>query len=343
MLLFDILMGNDDKVLSKIETILYSQNNLISLANGKVGVNWVFKYLTKKQQLLSKNTLADLVNDDEILKTESIELFKVGDIDFLHGALGISYYFLFDDENIDIPYHNLIIDMLFESFEKNGMFCYQNPGIYSLGLSHGLPSIIKYLIECYKRKISVEKSEKLIFSIVEFILSNKNGSEYLSCFPGVVNTMNFNETRNSRLAWCYGDLSLSYILFQTSIVFNIDSLRIYSLEIMYKCMKRKTLNESMINDAGVCHGSAGVAHIFNRMWSITNDKKFRQATDFWIKQTLEFGTKINGKTEFKKYNAKINEYEINHSLLEGNAGVGLVLYSYLTGDFSWDYCLMLND
>jgi hypothetical protein len=108
-------------------------------------------------------------------------------------------------------------------------------------------------------------------------------------------------------------------------------------------MKRKTLNESMINDAGVCHGSAGVAHIFNRMWSITNDKKFRQATDFWIKQTLEFGTKINGKTEFKKYNAKINEYEINHSLLEGNAGVGLVLYSYLTGDFSWDYCLMLND
>ncbi len=33
----------------------------------------------------------------------------------------------------------------------------------------------------------------------------------------------------------------------------------------------------------------------------------------------------------------------NHELLQGMLGIGVVLLSYITEDFSWNYCLMLND
>mgnify|MGYP000993101183 CR=1 FL=1 len=101
--------------------------------------------------------------------------------------------------------------------------------------------------------------------------------------------------------------------------------------------------ETIVFDAGICHGSAGVAHIFNKMAHYTNNVIFKEAADYWIKKTLEFAHHKDGIGGYKSYTHTDEKWKKEVGFLEGSIGIGLVLSSYITGNFDWDYCLMLND
>jgi lantibiotic biosynthesis protein len=99
----------------------------------------------------------------------------------------------------------------------------------------------------------------------------------------------------------------------------------------------------MVKDAGFCHGCAGIAHMYNKLWHSTHQPVFKAACDFWMQRTLDMATYPDGMAGHKKYTGTEGVFESTPALLDGVAGIGLVLLSYLTGDFSWDYCLMLNN
>lgn len=93
-------------------------------------------------------------------------------------------------------------------------------------------------------------------------------------------------------------------------------------------------------DAGICHGSAGLAHIFNRFFQATGDSLFKEAAIFWIRQTLS----QRGRTGVGGYNGMrwLNDnghvrWKYNRGILTGAAGVGLVLASALSAvEPEWD-------
>ncbi|MGM1431263.1 lanthionine synthetase LanC family protein [Sphingobacterium lactis] len=320
-----------------------------TICNGKSGINWLFCYFYYQNQL-DYETLNIICWDNENLAKMAINYIKSGNIDFLHGGLGISYYLLYNPDFRDVPFFETVFNLLLEINEKfGGRIPYWDfetanfmPDKLNLGLSHGLPSILKFCIQSYNSGICKAHAHDLAKRIVNSILKIKPSGSPLIYYPSIYD---FNDTtdRNyhSRLAWCYGDLSLGYILLQYSLTFKDKEVELYSKEILLSTTKRQSLIETQINDVGICHGISGVIHIYNKLWHLTNDTVFKDACDYWLVQIINTWEKDNDII-YKKFNSSKGVFEPSNGLLEGSIGVGLVLFSFLHEEFSWDYCLMLN-
>jgi hypothetical protein len=344
---------DDEAFQSNIE--LLAENSLSfsypTFCSGFAGINWFFKYLYEKN-VLNKEDLSMLCYRDKELENVSIQMLQIGNYDFFHGAVGIAYYLLYSPNMAPERYFSdffEVINSLFDKSTNNDSIPSYNFSTKSIvhsevnfGLSHGVPSILKFCVQCFKQGICIDASRKLAWRIINYLLAHTNPAPAISYFPYSVSTVKETE-RVTRLAWCYGDLGVGIVLYQAGIVFQDKRIVDFSLEVLLHSTKRRTIGEAIIFDAGVCHGTAGIAHIYNRMWHYTKDPVFKEACDYWIRKTVDFSTYEDGIAGYKKYNGINKEYESEYGLVEGTTGIGLVLLSYLTGDFSWDYCLMLND
>jgi hypothetical protein len=112
--------------------------------------------------------------------------------------------------------------------------------------------------------------------------------------------------------------------------------------LLFAAEKRRNLQENYVMDAGLCHGTAGIGHIFYRMWRNTRMLEFKNAADYWMNETLKMAKFEDGLTGYKTWHGKsgwINSY----GLLEGIAGIGLALLTYYYEiEPTWDECLLLS-
>jgi hypothetical protein len=177
--------------------------------------------------------------------------------------------------------------------------------------------------------------------IVAFYREAQN-SEGHSLFPYYVSG-NDPERTSSRLGWCYGDLVAGYLFYGAGKAIGNPSISAYAMDILTHSTSRLTLQRTEVHDGGICHGSAGLAHIYRRIHRSTGRECFREAADHWLRRTILAADYTGGRIAYKSYDPRSRTYSVNDSLLEGTAGVGLVLLSALTHDDSWDHCLMLND
>jgi hypothetical protein len=108
--------------------------------------------------------------------------------------------------------------------------------------------------------------------------------------------------------------------------------------------KRLDLEKNKIFDACVCHGSAGIAHFFNRMYHETKMKEFYDISIYWIETTLKMASFSDGLAGFKTWHTEqhggwVNEY----CLLEGISGIGLSLLSfYNSKTLDWDKAFLMS-
>ena len=174
-----------------------------------------------------------------------------------------------------------------------------------------------------------------------------NDNTSISTFPTMIQYNQLenikNVTNTSRLAWCYGDLSSAYVLLEAAQTLNDSSSYNKAISIAIQTTKRKTLEETSVIDAGICHGSSGLALMYILLHRKTKIQDFQDAADFWIQDTLDKAIHEDGLAGFKawqgqEYGGWINEY----GLLEGVAGIGLVLLTYLNPEIpAWYRCLLL--
>lgn len=326
------------------------ESNYFTFSNGKAGFKWLFSYL-RKYNILDNDDYSNLSYDNFILEQASLKYFSKNNYDFLHGGLGISYYSLYNSLGFSNSYFDKIYDELFRLVNLNTkykmFFEYDfdsNKHIrnsVNFGLFHGCVSVLKFCIESFKKDVCKERSKEMAYKINDFLL-NKNYLDQLkhSFYPQILNK---DEIKPSRLGWCYGDLSLGYVLYQAGLVFKDTTVIDFSLKILKLTTTRRENEVTKIFDAGICHGTAGVAHIYNKLAILTNDVSFEESSKYWIEQTIQYSSYNDGIGGYKRFNAYENIYERSPGLLEGTAGIGLVLSSYLSGNFDWDYCIMLNE
>ncbi len=318
-----------------------------TLANGKTGINW-FYFQMYKWNFIDLEDLNEICFEDSNLSLTSLNMLSIGNYDFLHGSLGIAYYLL--ERNINPSFFENYFKELNRLCSRRtdgmvGNFNFMDNNIefdrVNIGLAHGILSILKFCLQCYRNKICRKESYDLAKKITGYMISNQNDSREFSYFSSlVVDGKEKNEV--SRLAWCYGDLSIAYVLYQSSLIFKDTGLEKFALEVFDHSMKRVDSDRTFVRDAGICHGAAGIAHIYNKMWHHTRHRSFKNACDFWIDQTLKFDKFSDTVSGYKQYFSPTNTYQSSSGLLEGSSGIGLVLISYLTNDFDWDYCVMLN-
>src|SRR6185436_19195440 len=101
-----------------------------------------------------------------------------------------------------------------------------------------------------------------------------------------------------------------------------------------------------VRDPGVCHGAAGLAHLFNRFWQASGEEVFAEAARFWIGRTLELrvpGAEIAGFRAWHAQPVPQGEWIAEPGFLEGATGIGLVLLAAVsTVEPEWDRILLVS-
>jgi lantibiotic biosynthesis protein len=154
------------------------------------------------------------------------------------------------------------------------------------------------------------------------------------------------ERDEARLAWCYGDAGLAAALFCAARAMGEKDWEEESLIIMRRAASRP-FAESKIFDAGICHGTSGLAHIFNRFYQATGEDIFKEAAINWFEHTLEMRVHENGIAGFAAFHLEDDfqtpQWQAEPGLLEGATGIALALLAATTNvQPDWDRMLLLS-
>jgi len=215
---------------------------------------------------------------------------------------------------------------------------------YNLSLSHGMSSIVGVLTKLNEFDDFKNATSHLLIKCINYIRKFKTTDDKsVSLFPSMIPQDDENINWHSRIAWCYGDLGIGIRFWYASKVLKDEALKNEALAILKHAAKRISKEDSMVTDAGICHGSYGNAQIFYRMYKETNDAEFKDASDIWIKHGLDSAIHEDGYAGYKQWRGLDKDWKPELNLLEGIAGIGLTIIDQLADfDTNWDECLMIS-
>ena len=318
-----------------------------SYCNGLAGFGTVLQLLCEKE-ILDINVEEVIGDFDDYLSKKMFEYLEQGNIDFLHGSLGIAYYFLKrGKEKIVMEF----IIKLIDKSEKNlsGIFWEVEIDVgekkergVNYGLAHGMFSIVSFFNQVILSGRFVQHNRYLkdcLSEIGNFILAGKLRSTSVNTFPTwntPSNKMNF-----SRLSWCYGDVSAGLTILQSAIVTKNEYLYKESIEILNKTLKRIDVERESVIDAGFCHGSSGLSHLYYKIYKLTGVEEFHSQSDYWLEVTFKKASHADGYAGYKTFYQN-QGWKSQVGVLEGVSGIGLVLLSRLDDTLSdWDHLFLI--
>lgn len=322
-----------------------------TFCDGLAGFSWLFNYFNGKGTIEVDMTEV-FADTDQYLYKWMMNQISNGNYDYLHGAIGVGVYFLSrESDSKCIKYLSDLVDGLdrIGIKEEDGSIKFltilnykTGEKGYNLSLSHGISGIIVFLTRVIEKGINEGKAKKVLGGCVLYMQKHKLPSSnlYYSMFPNSVS--NDNILCSSRLAWCYGDLGNGIALYQAGTITKNKEWEEFALSVLMKCTLRRDLNQNSVMDAGLCHGTAGIGHIFHRMYRYTNDNAFKEAAQFWFDETKKMAVHKDGIAGYKTWHGK-DGWIKESNLLEGVSGIALALYCWENNiDPDWDRCLLLS-
>jgi len=325
---------------------------------GIAGFGWAVQHLTK-EGFLSLDCDNLLGQFDEYLCSRMKMDLVDGNYDYLHGAIGYGLYFLSryqyaESSDLKLRYQSYLVELtktLEELSISSGKALKWESTLdiktgnrgFNLSLSHGISSILNFAARLYNFDVFKERTRKIIIGSSNYIFDLKDKhSEHMSLFPVWVEE-DAPPEYNSRLAWCYGDLGIGLSLLHAANSLGDGVMRNHALEILDHTTKRKLPDDTLVVDAGFCHGSYGNAHIYQKLWENAKYESFKTLVDFWIADGMRKAIYEDGYAGYKQWDGSVQNWRPQLSLLEGVTGIGLVIIDYLSKEpNSWDECLMIS-
>ena len=320
------------------------------LSSGLAGWGWFVKYL-EQEELIDINTNEFLHEIDDLLIDHLNRFISNGKYDQIHEAISIAIYYL--KRGINKP----VIQMI-EALDKTKVTdnneikwmrhdSYRNVHVYDFGLAHGIAGYLYFLSKCYQKNILSEVCLRLIQGIIKLYRNNIQQQEHVGSY--FTNSILVEDYHNKniqenfcRLAWCYGDLGILHTLLETGKIIGDHLLVNDCIDMLQRTATRRTFKETLVEDAGLCHGASGVAHIYNKLYQQTKNECFKEAAIHWYKVTLDFSKEEVGICGYLlKYGLK--GWKADAGLLTGTVGIGLSFLSTKNPKLlNWDECLLLS-
>ncbi|HVE75332.1 MAG TPA: lanthionine synthetase C family protein [Actinomycetota bacterium] len=213
-------------------------------------------------------------------------------------------------------------------------------GFYSLGVAHGWPGALVVLAGAANAGIEPERSRKLA-EMAESALLDERLAASPSCFPMIVGPGI--EPIPARSAWCYGDPGIAASLLAAADAIGNQAMRDAAIDIALNAISRPAGDTGVV-DASVCHGAAGLAHLYHRVFIGTQDERFRDASTTWFEKTLELRKEGAGPGGYAVFTPAMDQtWTPDPGFLVGAAGVGLSLLSATFGiEPQWDRLLLAS-
>ncbi len=332
--------------------------SLPSYCNGIAGFGWTLQHMADNDfvELNLDELLAPF--DDYLFNQMEFE-FNKNYFDLLHGALGYGFYFLkrYASPNASQKnkkkYSNFLTELV-NSMERIALKDGENlkwksplsnrkrSKGFNLSLSHGMSSIIYLSFKMFNNDIQKAKTSNLVYKAINYISKYQSiDNTGNSLFPNWIEPGIPNEYQ-SRVAWCYGDIGIGKAFEWAGYVLKNNDLEVKAKDILLHTSTRRNIGNTLVKDAGFCHGSFGNAHIFNQLGNSYEEKKFEKAAQFWLKDGLSRKT-IDNNQPYKHLSGTPPIWDFHLSLLEGISGIGLVMIDFLSEkENTWDECLMLR-
>lgn len=223
--------------------------------------------------------------------------------------------------------------------EAGNVITIDNPH-YNNGIAHGLPAIILVLSKIQKI-LPNDYIKNLIYQTIDLIKEYKNPSinkeeqMYLE-------RINFKKDNDypRRLAWCYSDLTLGWAFYMAGRNLHDEALLQEGKLILDHTIILEETNQLCLHSSLIClcHGSAGNAYIYKRIFDETGDEIFNIAYKKWANKAHENYEK--GEIHFEY---KLNKYIEDHTIMDGLLGYGLFLIAQQYPDSeSWNAFMLLD-
>ena len=188
-------------------------------------------------------------------------------------------------------------------------------GAWNLGAAHGAPGVIALLARAHAA--GVPTARPLLDRAVAWLLAQRLPADAGSAFPSFVAPDVV--PGRSPVAWCYGDPGAAGALFA------VPELEVQARAIAELAAARPIADSDVV-EVSICHGSAGLAHIFNRLHQSTGSEVLRASAQAWLGPVLD---------DWRP--------GAEPGLLTGAAGIGLVLLAAATDvEPRWDRLFLLS-
>jgi lantibiotic modifying enzyme len=348
---------NAAQLISQAVSAVSSQPMGATYYGGFTGIGWAVAHL--------QDQLFDPDDDDpnEAIDSGLLELLKrspwTKEYDLVSGLVGIGVYALDRlPRRAAVQSLELIVAHLDELAERDAARVTwltradllparqreQCPrGHYNLGLAHGVPGVIALLGEVCAAGIEVERSRSLLNGAVTWLLQQRLEITAQSSFPSWIGIGV--EPEDCRLAWCYGDAGVAVALLAAARSVNETDWERAALVIARRAAQRRRENAG-VTDAGLCHGAAGLGHIFNRLFQATGEDSFREAAHYWFEQTLAMRRSGQGIAGFSALlpDEDGGEHWVDEpGILTGASGIALALLAAATDiGPAWDRMLLVS-
>lgn len=333
-----------------------------SLYGGFCNVGWTVQHLLRLRRTAPRGVRRRFLEEIDEAAHAALDgsPARLG-YDLLHGLVGLGVYFL---ERLPQPRAVLGLERAVEklrdaSFEdRRGIGWRSTPehlpgwlrteapqGIYDFGMAHGNPGVIALLAALLRVGIAAQRCREMLASAVPWLLAQRQASNVGARFPSRKHRLD-DPPQRSRLAWCYGDPGPGVAVFSAGTIASRRAWQREGLRLLQDCAARDAARSGVL-DATVCHGAAGLAHLYNRMAQAAGDAGLRAAARAWLDRTLEMrviGSYVGGYAACCTTTTSDQiVWRPDLGLLTGASGIGLVLLACVTPTMpAWDRRLLLS-
>jgi lantibiotic modifying enzyme len=208
-------------------------------------------------------------------------------------------------------------------------------GYYFTGVAHGAAGVIAFLAEAHAAGVT---ARPLLDEAVAWLATTR-----MPPGPGPVHPYEVapgaTELRPTRLAWCHGDPGIAAALMGAARRVGEPAWEREALALARAAAARSAAENAVV-DAGLCHGTAGLVHLFNRLYQATGDPDLAAAARFWLERTLAHRRPGEGVAGFLAWEQDENwqmVWRAEPGLLSGAAGIGLALLAVASPvEPAWD-------
>ena len=226
-------------------------------------------------------------------------------------------------------------------------------GYWNLGLAHGVPGILAFMARVNRIGALPGRGREVLEEGVRWLLycRDGSGSGYRSWLP-IGSHEDPKDPPRSRTAWCYGGLGVAAALAVAAACMEREDWMSEARSLASNCASIP-FEQSGVVDHGLCHGAAGVAHLFGRLGSLVDDDALRVASRVWLEKTMDMrldGAGIDGYAARRAKNPEVMDpknmvWEMvrDAGFLVGASGVALALAAgFSSAEPSWDRALLVS-
>jgi hypothetical protein len=328
-----------------------------SLYDGLTGVGWVIAHLDDK--LPGLDGADDLAEIDDILLDHLDQSPWPGPYNLCDGLVGFGVYAL---ERLPRPAAvaclKRVIDRLGETAEQrsNGITWASSPAwlvphlreerprpYYDLGLAHGVPGVIALLGRACTAGVAGAIARPLLDEAVRWLL-NQGPADRKAGFPGHLGPGL--APVSAPCEWCYGDPGIAAALLGAAHGVGETSWEQEALAIARRAADWPR-ERSVVIQAGLYHGAAGLGHLYNRMFQATGEPWLGEEARFWFQRTLAMRSPEGEAAGFLAWgpgpNGTARTWIDNPRFLTGTSGIALALLAAATPvEPAWDRLLLVS-